>query len=215
MAKADLTDITVVLDRSGSMSSCKADAEGGLNTFVEEQKKLPGSALYTLVQFDEHYDFVHKGVPLQTVPKFALVPRGSTALLDAVGRAIIETGERLKAMPEAERPGLVAFCIITDGGENSSKEFSREKVKEMIEHQTNAYQWQFTYIGANQDAFAVAGGIGISSGNAANYATAKSGSAFEGTSGKLGRMRVQSLSGQAVCSHYTEQERQAMAPDPR
>ena len=83
--RTDLTDITMVIDRSGSMESICTDAEGGINTFVDSQKSEPGEALLTLVQFDTAYEFVHKGVPIGSVPRFKLVPRGSTALLDAVG----------------------------------------------------------------------------------------------------------------------------------
>ena len=86
--RTDLTDITMVIDRSGSMESIRTDAEGGVNTFVDSQKSEPGEALLTLVQFDTAYEFVHKGVPIGSVPRFKLVPRGSTAFLDAVGRAI-------------------------------------------------------------------------------------------------------------------------------
>ena len=91
------------------------------------------------------------------------MPRGSTALLDAVGRAINETGDRLAKTPEQDRPGLVVFVIVTDGQENSSKEFSKARIKEMIDEQQKKYNWQFTFLGANQDAFAEAGGIGIRS----------------------------------------------------
>lgn len=88
------------------MRSIKADAEGGVNAFIDEQKNASGSALLTLVQFDNEYEFVHSGIPIQQVSRFKLVPRGSTALLDAVGRAINETGVRLAAMDESLRPGL-------------------------------------------------------------------------------------------------------------
>lgn len=118
----NLTDITVVIDRSGSMASCRADAQGGLNTFIKTQASEPGEALLTLVQFDNQYEIVHRGVPIKDVPKFALVPRGGTALFDALGRAINDTGARLAAMQEADRPGLVMFAIVTDGDENSSRE---------------------------------------------------------------------------------------------
>ena len=121
--RTDLTDITMVIDRSGSMQSIRSDAEGGINSFIEQQKQEPGEANVTLVQFDADYEFVHSGVPIRQVPAFKLVPRGSTALLDAVGRAINETGARLAAMDEVQRPGLVVFVIVTDGEENSSREF--------------------------------------------------------------------------------------------
>src|SRR3990167_1163772 len=89
----NLTDITVVLDRSGSMNNCRTDAEGGLNQFIKTQKDQPCDAVFTLVQFDTEYEFVHKAVPIRDVSHCSLVPRGWTALLDAVGKAVVETGE--------------------------------------------------------------------------------------------------------------------------
>ena len=145
--RSDLTDITLVVDRSGSMEKIREDAEGGVNTFIQEQAKHPGEALLTLVQFDTEYEFVHRGMPIKQVPPYTLVPRGNTALLDAVGRAINETGERLAKMAEEDRPGLVVFVITTDGLENSSKEFSKAQIKELIERQQSAYKWQFIFLG--------------------------------------------------------------------
>lgn len=205
----DLTDITVVMDRSGSMVSCQQDMEGGLNTFIEEQKKQPGAALFTLVQFDTTYEFVHKGMPIRDVPKCRLVPRGGTALLDAIGQAVQETGERLNAIPEDQRPGLVVFVIITDGQENSSREWTLEKVKSLITQQQDAYKWQFTFLGANQDAFAAAGGMGIPS--AANYTPSTSKQAFAGAHQNVTRMRAASSSGSLVSNKYTDEEVKAMA----
>jgi hypothetical protein len=206
----DLTDVTVVLDRSGSMQSCRDDAEGGLNTFIDEQKKQSGDTLFTLVQFDTEYEFVHKGVPINGVGEFTLVPRGMTALLDAVGRAIVETGERLAAMPEPQRPGLVVFVIVTDGQENSSREYTKAQVKEMIERQQNVYKWQFTFLGANQDAFAEAGSIGISLAAAANFSPDRFVATFQACSNNVGRMRAAAASGQSVHSSFTSTEREAM-----
>ena len=80
-----------------------------------------------------------------------------TALLDAVGQAINQTSERLANLDEKDRPGLVIIVVMTDGLENSSREFSKSQVKEMIEHKRNEYQWHFIFLGANQDAFAEAG----------------------------------------------------------
>ena len=119
--KADLTDITLVVDRSGSMAQVREDAEGGVNTFITEQGKEPGEALLTLVQFDTEYEFLHKGVQIKQVPKYELVPRGMTALLDAVGKAINETGERLAKMPEGDRPGTGDLC----GNDRRTREFQQ------------------------------------------------------------------------------------------
>lgn len=206
----NLADVTLVIDRSGSMSSCQQEAENGINHFIETQKKEKGECLFSLVQFDTEYEFVHKGVLIDTVSKFTLIPRGLTALLDAVGRAINETGERLSTLPENDRPGLVVFVIVTDGAENRSREFNRDQIKKMIEHQQNEYNWQFTFLGANQDAFAEAGSIGISKVNAVNYATAKSSNAFTGASNFVARARHSRSVGENVKGFYTDKERESM-----
>ena len=206
----DLSEIVIVLDRSGSMSSCKTDAEGGLNSFIEQQKKQPGRALFTLIQFDTEYEFVHRAKPIGEVPHCPLVPRGMTALLDAVGRGIAETGDRLSKMDEKDRPGLVVFVIITDGYENSSKEFTKERIKAMIQHQQDVYKWQFTFLGANQDAFAEAGGLGIK-GAAANYTPTTAKSAFAAAAGNVSRMRACGLTGQSVSNEYTPEEVRSMS----
>lgn len=209
--RQDLTDITVVLDRSGSMGICKREAEDGLNKFIEEQKKQPGSATFSLVQFDDKYEVVHSGIPIGQVPFCHLNPRGLTALLDAVAKAIHATGERLKNMSEDQRPSLVVFIIVTDGQENASHEYKRDQIKQMIEHQQNAYKWKFTFLGANQDAFAEASSIGIPMASAATYSTQNSDKAFIGAASNLSRMRHSAATGQNVFSTYTEEERKNMA----
>ena len=206
----DLTDITLVVDRSGSMASIRTDAEGGVNTFLTDQAEQPGEALVTLVQFDTQYEFVHKGVPVKQVPRYHLVPRGSTALLDAVGRAINETGERLAKLPEADRPGLVIFVVMTDGQENSSQEFTKAQIKKMIEHQQSVYKWQYTFLGANQDSFAEAGSMGMAASGVANFSVDKVAHAWTGTSAKVARMRQQSMASEAISNEFTDEEREQM-----
>lgn len=208
--KPDLTDITLVVDRSGSMEQVQEDAQGGVNSFIKEQAKEPGEALLTLVQFDTEYEFLHKGVPISQVPEYKLVPRGMTALLDAVGRAINETGERLSKMKEQDRPGLVIFVVMTDGLENSSKEFSKGAIKEMIKRQQEEYNWHFTFLGANQDAFAEAGSMGIHAAGVANYDMAKVDAAYMATGAKIARMRKQRRSGETVSNEFTDEEREKM-----
>ena len=208
--RSDLTDITLVVDRSGSMGSVRDDAEGGINAFIAEQVKEPGEALLTLVQFDTEYEFIHKRVPIKQVPKYELQPRGMTALLDAVGRAIGETGERLARVPEADRPGLVIFVVMTDGQENSSKEFAKAQIKEMIERQQNMYSWHFTFLGANQDAFAEAGEMGIHAAGVAGYQACMVAAAYGATSNKVSRMRKQSADGETVKNDFTDEERNRM-----
>lgn len=210
--RQDLTDLTIVLDRSGSMASIKDDAEGGLNEFIRKQKEVGGECAFSLVQFDTVYEFVHKAVPIKSVlEKQTLSPRGGTALLDAVGRAIIETGERLKNIDESQRPGLVAFVIITDGQENSSREFTKAKIKEMIELQTSVYKWQFTFLGSNQDAFDEAGSMGIPLACVANYSAQNTSATFANASSNVARMRGMTAKGVEVQNLYTDEERKAMA----
>ena len=208
--KPSLTDITLVVDRSGSMEQIRKDAEGGVNTFIAEQAKEPGEALMTLVQFDTEYEFLHRGVPISEVPKYKLIPRGGTALLDAVGRAINESGERLEKMAEGDRPGLVVFVVMTDGEENSSKEFSKARIKEMIQHQQDNYKWHFTFFGANQDAFAEAGGMGIHAAGVAIFSPHKLAGTYKALGTKVSRMRTQKREGKTVSNEFTETEREEM-----
>jgi uncharacterized protein YegL len=207
----NLTDITLVVDRSGSMQDIRSDAEGGINAFIENQAKEPGEAYLTLVQFDTEYEFLHKGVPISQVPTYNLVPRGMTALLDAVGRAINETGDRLAQLPEEDRPGLVVFVVMTDGLENSSQEFSRSQIKQMIQHQQNHYSWHFTFLGADQDAFAEARQLGIADAGAANFDKRKIAAAYGATGLKIARMRQQSRDGAQVTNEFTLEERENMS----
>lgn len=208
--RTDLTDITMVVDRSGSMQGIREDAEGGINAFIDAQKQEEGETLLTLVQFDTEYEFVHNGTPVADVGAYQLKPRGSTALLDAVGRAINETGRRLADMNEAVRPGLVVFVIVTDGQENSSREFSRAKIREMIQHQQTVYNWQFSFLAANQDAFAEGAAMGITQDGIANFAMGKVRGTYAVTAAKVSRMKQAVREGRTVDNRYTEQERDSL-----
>jgi hypothetical protein len=188
--REDYCDISIVLDRSGSMESVKADTIGGYNAFLEGQKKAPGRATITLAQFDHVYEKVYEGMDIKNaepLDNHTFQPRGTTALLDAIGRTIEETGRRLAAMVENERPGKVVFVILTDGEENSSKKFTAEQINSMIQHQRDAYQWEFVFLGANQDAINTASRLGIAQQNALSYAANSAGTraAFASTSKNL------------------------------
>ena len=104
--RSNLTDITVVMDRSGSMNVCQSDAEGGLNHFIDEQKKQPGEAMFTLVQFDHEYEFVHRGIPIRTVPHCQLIPRGNTAPQPTVPPARLERVVRASMIDKVQLPKL-------------------------------------------------------------------------------------------------------------
>jgi len=191
----DLADVSFVLDRSGSMSSVREDTIGGFNSFIEAQQKLPGECLATLMQFDDQHDVLYSGKPIKDVPKLTaetFVPRRSTALLDAIGRTIVATGARLAAMPEADRPEKVMFVILTDGGENASREFNRKQIFDMIKLQTETYKWDFVFIGANQDAIATGASLGVMAGKSMTYASNSAGTkaAFESMSAYVGAARA-------------------------
>jgi hypothetical protein len=192
------------------MQEIRTDAEGGVNAFIENQAKESGQAYLTLVQFDTEYEFLHKGVSIDQVPKYTLTPRGATALLDAIGRAINETGERLSKMDEADRPGLVVFVVMTDGLENSSREFSKSRIREMIKHQQEKYGWQFTFLGADQDAFAEADALGIDPAGAARFKKDNIEAAYRATSAKVARMRKQSSENEQIVNAFSPEEHRDM-----
>jgi uncharacterized protein YegL len=168
--KQDYTDLTVILDRSGSMESIARDMEGGFNRFIADQRKLPGECKVSLTQFDtESVDVVYTATDIQQVPSLRLIARGGTPLLDAVGTTVTKAGERLAALPEEQRPGRVLVLVITDGQENSSREWTKDKVKSLIDQQQKDYNWAFVFLGANIDSFAEAGAMGFAAASTANY----------------------------------------------
>lgn len=175
MSKKDL--IVSILDRSGSMSSIINDSIGGYNTFIADQRTV-GNADVTLVLFDHERQTVYRNKDINTVEeltRYNYVPRGSTALLDAIGHTINWVGAELATRPETERPNKVVVCILTDGMENSSLEFTNQQIKDMVQHQTDVYNWGFIFLGANMDAFDVASSLGISRDFTANFAANREG----------------------------------------
>lgn len=165
MTDKNKTEIIVIVDRSGSMSSIAKDMEGGFAQFMKEQKEAPGQCSVSLYRFDSMpedyaphaaradglepgYVVDYEGISISSVPPLNLVPRGMTALFDAVGKTIVRVGERLKNTPEDQRPGAVVVLIITDGQENASVEYNSVQVKAMIERQEKVYNWRFAYLGA-------------------------------------------------------------------
>ena len=172
MTNPNLSEIICIIDRSGSMEFIRADAIGGFNTFLKEQQEVPGECKFTYTQFDTEYEVVHDGIDIKDMKPLTeetYVPRGGTALLDAIGRTVNTVGARLANTPEDQRPSKVIVVILTDGHENSSQEFSRDKIFEMITTQREQFQWEFVFLAANQDAIAVGAGLGIAAHAAANF----------------------------------------------
>jgi uncharacterized protein YegL len=170
--KEGLTELVFILDRSGSMSGMANEALNGFNSFLEEQKKLSGEANLTLVLFDHEYTLIHNGRNIKEVEPLTTSvysARGTTALLDAVGRTMDDVGKRLSATPEENRPDKVLVAILTDGHENASKDYAKNKINEMILHQKDKYSWQFLFLAANQDAFTEGAKIGVNYNQSMNY----------------------------------------------
>lgn len=170
--KKNLTEMVFILDRSGSMQELTPDTIGGFNSMIERQKKEAGKAYVTTVLFDDEYELLHDHVHIQSIRPITdkeYFARGTTALLDAIGRTINSIGARLNDTPEDERPDKVIFVITTDGMENASAEFDKETVKKMIEHQQDTYSWTFMFLGANMDAVSEAADLGINTDFAKTY----------------------------------------------
>ncbi|WP_137791421.1 vWA domain-containing protein [Bacillus sp. E(2018)] len=159
----NVTEIVFLLDRSGSMSGLEKDTIGGFNSFVKRQVERKGKTLLTTVLFDVQYEILWSGVPAEQVQltRKDYYVRGTTALLDAVGKTILDVGYRLSRTEEHDIPGKVIFVITTDGMENASSEFTHETVKKLIEHQQERYNWEFIFMGANIDVIAESQNLGI------------------------------------------------------
>lgn len=188
MTKPDSCEIVIVLDRSGSMEARKDETIGGFNGFLEDQQTEPGECRFTLTQFDNEYEVVLDGVPIKDVPRLTpktYVPRGTTALLDAIGRTINVASARLEATPEDQRPSKVLFVVLTDGHENASVEFKRARVFEMVKEQETANKWTFVFIGTAQDQIDEAGNLGFT--KAAAYDASQPGSTSQMYSGLSGQ----------------------------
>ena len=174
------TEIAFILDRSGSMQSIAETAVAGFNELLiqQQQEHSQTPVRMSLVLFNTGYEVPFASIPAPELPRLDMktyAPDGGTALLDAIGRTIDETGARLAAMPEAERPGKVIIAILTDGEENSSRTFTWAQISDKIRHQQEFYKWEFLFLGANQDAIATAARIHIGRHNSATFFQTDSG----------------------------------------
>ena len=153
----DRTQLVFIIDRSGSMSGLEKDTVGGFNSVLARNRRQPGECLVTTVLFSTGSTVVHDAQPLDKVPDMTLKdyqPGGCTALLDAMGMA-------MKHIEHQEDPGRVQFIIITDGEENASREFNLDEIRGMVTRLTEKRGWDFLFLGANMDAIAEAGRMGI------------------------------------------------------
>jgi len=171
-------NIIAILDRSGSMSSIIDDAIGGFNTFLENQKSIKGLANMSIMLFDTQFDIITDKLKIQDVLPFTkkpYVPRGGTSLYDAIGKTIDGEIENLSTLPKKERPEKTLCVILTDGEENSSREYHKEKINKMINDMRENFNWEFLFLAANQDACLTAEGLGISKGNSLDFSATADG----------------------------------------
>lgn len=170
--KKGLTELVFILDKSGSMSGLESDTIGGFNSMLAKQKEVDGECCVTTALFDNGYELIHDRTDIKAIGPITdkeYQVGGSTALLDAIGRTINKIGSAQKHTSEDYRAEKVMFVIITDGEENSSREYSADKVRALIERQKEKHGWEFIFLGANIDAVATAGRFGISADRAVDY----------------------------------------------
>ncbi|SDM79836.1 vWA domain-containing protein [Sediminibacillus halophilus] len=158
-----VTEIIFLLDRSGSMSGLENDTIGGFNAMIQKQLRMEGKTTVTAVLFDHEYDILWNGVDAEeaVLTSQNYVVRGSTALLDAVGKTIVDVNRRHAQASLEDRPDTVLVVITTDGMENASIEFNYEKVQSLIKQQKQMHDWHFIFLGANIDVAAEASRMGI------------------------------------------------------
>lgn len=170
--KKDLTEVVFILDKSGSMSGLEKDTIGGFNSLIEKQRKEPGEAIVSTVLFSDNSTVIHNRVNIKKIPLLTskeYYVSGCTALLDAVGNAINYINKKHSETKEDEIPEKTLFIITTDGQENSSREFTYTKIKNLIENMKEKNKWEFIFLGANIDTVTEARKFGIDEDNAVSY----------------------------------------------
>lgn len=169
MTNNDLTLLGVLVDHSLSMTVSQAAMQRGLNSFITEQAGVPGQCEITLAEFDHEYRLVWPVQDIKKAGRYELVPRGNTALLDAMGRFITDIGTDLRNRHESLRPDKVIILVVTDGEENASRTWTRTAVKQLVENQQGQWKWEFIFLGANMDAIAEGGSVGFLAANSMTF----------------------------------------------
>lgn len=170
--KRNVTELVMILDRSGSMAGLEADTIGGYNSMLQKQREAGGEVLVSTVLFDDRCEVLHDRIHVEEMEPMTdreYYVRGSTALLDAVGKTIRHIGNIHKNSRPQDRPGKTIIVITTDGMENASREYSYSRVKMMVERQKKRFGWEFLFLGANMDAIGTAENFGILSDRAVNF----------------------------------------------
>jgi len=210
--KNDYTHIAMVIDRSGSMSSCWNDVQGGYSELVKVNKEAEGECTFTLAVFDDTYTILEDFTPIKDVKeKLNTFPRGGTALLDAIGKTIKSVGAKLADLKESERPEKVIMLVNTDGQENSSIEYTKSTIQKMIKEQSDVYKWVFQFIGASLESVNEAKSWGFSAGNTSTYSTDNSTLTFGLVGEKMKNMRsAQSHESYLAAAVFTAEDRSVL-----
>jgi hypothetical protein len=213
MTKPGSSLVAVVMDRSGSMEQVRDVTIAGINEFMVKQKAEPGECSVYYTQFDNEYEVVHRYVPIAFMPlitRETYVPRGNTALYDAIGRTVVQVGADLAALSENERPEHVVVVIQTDGYENASREYRLERIKALMKNQTDVYGWGFVFLGASVAAMEEGKRMGMHVNSMMSYAPhigGQSVGAFRSTSAYMANVR----SGAAPAADgFSEEDRQEL-----
>ena len=193
--KKNLTEMVFILDRSGSMSGLEADTIGGFNSMIEAQKKEPGEALVSTVLFNHDSFVIHDRVDLRKIEPLTEAQYrvgGATALIEAIGQAIHHIGNVHKYARDEDVPEHTVFIITTDGMENSSRHYSADEVRAMVEKEKTKFGWEFLFLGANIDAVETAERYGIGADRAVRYHNDRRGVAlnYNTVSRAVGKMRA-------------------------
>lgn len=205
MTDSDLTHLLLIVDRSGSMAKIATDMEGGIAQLLKDQAQEPGTIVVDVWTFDDRPDHVYTAVRPDDVKGPLVVPRGMTALNDAIGLAVVDLGNRLGLTPEDDRPGKVIVVVVTDGQENSSHEWSGSEIHALITEQSTRWGWTFIYLGANVDAFAEGHRYGFAAGQTMGYAATSKGAA--GAMATASSLIARTRSG--LSTDLTDEEREA------
>lgn len=166
-------DVIFIVDNSGSMSGLEKDTLGGFNSVLQQQKQLDADdqVFVTTVLFNSQYNYLYQRKPLREVELLTekeYQVGGMTALLDAIGDSISKIKQQID-LAKTEGEHSVLCVVITDGEENSSREYSHTQIKNLVENRQNKDKWEFLFLGANIDAFSVAKNIGISGQSTMQY----------------------------------------------
>jgi hypothetical protein len=211
LTDSSYTHILAIVDRSGSMTSSAREMRAALDSFFKDQAGNDGKCLVDYSMFDHQYEVVFTDRPVAEA-EAVLSPRGSTALLDAVGKGVTELGTKLALKPEHERPGLVQVVVVTDGYENASQEWNAEGIRKLIKDQESKYNWDFVFLGANMDAQQVGADFGFARGKSLTYDINNPGAMSASLSNYTTGTRSAAASGDAVAvasAGFSDEDREA------